>query len=441
MNRRLRLFAVCATLAAPASLFAQTAAKPAAKSSPNSQGTRRVVNNPLNDLLEQARAAIERNEFEAAVEPLQKFLAEKDDFAYAHFQLGYVYTALKQPKEARSEYEKAIALDPKMSEAQLNLGILLLESDPAAAAAPLSKAVDLLPTQTRPRFLLGAAQERSGDLKSASQSFEAALALDPKDFDATLHLAQLYYNQKRFADAESKFRAALDLQPNLPAALLGLAQSLDAQKKPEATEAYQNYLKTQPNDPKAKETLARALVAKDQFDAAEALLGPPQPNEAPTLDSLKLRADIQIGQKKWDASAVTLKQAIALAPQDAKLRGGLGRVYLQLRDFKNAETELKNAIRLDQNNLVYWKDLSSALYLAGNYPGTLAALDVIAKAEKPSAGTWFIRALCYDKLQQTQPALDAYQRFLELDQDKNPDQVWQAQQRSIVLKKVLDKKR
>ncbi len=441
MNRRFRLIALCAALAAPAALFAQAATKPPAKSSSASQGTRRTVNNPLNELLEQARAAIERNDFQAAVDPLQKFIAEKDDFPYAHFQLGYVYTALKQPKEARAEYEKAIALDPKMSEAHLNLGILLLESDPAAAVAPLSKAVDLLPTQTRPRFLLGAAQERSGDPKSAAQSFEAALALDPKDLDTTLHLAQLYYNQKRFGEAESKFRAALDLQLNLPAALLGLAQSLDAQKKPEATEAYQNYLKTQPNDPAAKETLARSLIAKDQFDAAEALLGPEQPGVAPTLDSLKLRADIQIGQKKWESAALTLKRAVAVAPQDAKLRGGLGRVYLQLRDFKNAETELKAAIQLDQKNSSYWKDLSSTYYLAGNYPATLAVLDVIAKLEKPTAGTWFIRALCYDKLQQTQPALDAYQKFLELDQDKNPDQVWQAQQRSIVLKKVLDKKR
>jgi len=223
--------------------------------------------------------------------------------------------------------------------------------------------------------------------------------------------------------------------------LLGLAQSLDAQKKPEAAEAYQNYLKTQPNDPAAKENLARSLVAKEQFDAAEALLGPEQPGATPNVDSLKLRADIQIGQKKWDAAAATLKQAVALAAQDAKLHGGLGRVYLQLRDFKNAEIELKSALRIDANNLGYWKDLSSTYYLAGNYPATLSVLDVIAKAEKPTAGAWFIRALCYDNLHQTQPALDAYQRFLELDQGKNPDQVWQAQQRSIVLKKVLEKKR
>ena len=425
-------------------LFVAFAAIPLPAQSPvksSGQGSRRVLANPLNELLDEARAAIDRNDFQAAIEPLKKFLAEKDDFAYAHFQLGYVYTALKQPKQARAEYEKAIALDPKMSEAQLDLGILLLDSDPVAAVASLAKAVDLLPTQSRPRFLLGAAQERSGDFNAAAKSFESALALDPKDLETTLHLAQLYLSQKRPADAEKKFRAALDLQPNLPAALLGLAQSLDAQKKPEAAEAYQNYLKTQPDSPSAKENLARSLVAKNQFDEAEALLGPVQPGVTPSIDTLKLQADIQIGQKKWSAAADTLKQAIALAPQDAQLHGGLGRVYLQLRDFKNAELELKSALRLDQNNLSYWKDLSSTYYLSANYPATLAVLDVIAKAEKPTAGTWFLRALCYDNLQQAQPALDAYQRFLELDQDKNPDQVWQAQQRSIVLKRVLDKKR
>jgi Flp pilus assembly protein TadD len=440
MIRRFCFALIVAQIAVAAPLLAQTSStKPAPKSS--AQGTHRTISNPLNDLLDQARAAIDRNDFQAALDPLKKFLAEKDDFAYAHFQLGYVYTALKQPKEARAEYEKAVTLDPKMSEAQLNLGILLLESDPAAAIAPFAKAVDLLATQSRPRFLLGIAEERTGDFKSAAQSFEAALALDPKDLDTTLHLAQLYLSQKRPADAEPKFRTALELQPNLPAALLGLAQSLDAQKKPEAAEAYQNYLKTQPDSPAAKENLARALVAKNRFDEAEAMLGPSRPNVTPTLDSLQLRADIQIGQKRWDAAAATLKQAVALAPQDAKMHGGLGRVYLQLRDFKNAEAELKNALRIDSTNLAYWKDLSTTYYLAGNYPATLSVLDVVAKAEKPTAGTWFIRALCYDKLQQTQPALDAYQKFLELDQDKNPDQVWQAQQRSIVLKKVLEKKK
>src|SRR5215470_12903335 len=136
MTRRLCLFAFCALFAA-IPLLAQ--ASTATKSKSSAQGTRRTVNNPLNELLDQARAAIDRNDFQAAVAPLQKFIAEKDDFAYAHFQLGYVYTALGREKEARPEYERALELDPKMSEAALNLGILLLDENPAAAIAPLRK--------------------------------------------------------------------------------------------------------------------------------------------------------------------------------------------------------------------------------------------------------------------------------------------------------------
>jgi hypothetical protein len=44
-------------------------------------------------------------------------------------------------------------------------------------------------------------------------------------------------------------------------------------------------------------------------------------------------------------------------------------------------------------------------------------------------------------LNQARLALQAYQRFLDFDQDKNADQVWQAQQRSKVLQRMLEQKR
>ena len=161
----------------------------------------------------------------------------------------------------------------------------------------------------------------------------------------------------------------------------------------------------------------------------------------PSLDSLRLRADIQIAQKKFADAVVTLQQAIAVAPRDAQLIGGLGRVYLQKRDFALAEKELKAALQIDPKNLVYWKDLSSTYYLSGNCPATLATLDIVAKVEPPGSGAWFIRALCYDKLHQFKPALEAYDKFLALEQGKASDQIWQAQQRSKVLRHMLEAKR
>jgi tetratricopeptide (TPR) repeat protein len=397
--------------------------------------------NPLNDLLDEAQHDIDTNQFEAALSPLQKFLAEKPEIAWAHFQLAYAYTALKRSEEARAEYERATALDPKMSEAFLNLGILLTEKDPADAVQPLRRAVDLLPAQSRPRFLLGLAQERSGDIPAAADSYEAALRLDPRDVETAVHLGNLYIGLKRYPDAETKFRAALELEPKSPQALLGLAETLDAQKKPEAAAAYRDYLAVQPDTPGAQSRVIHLLLEQKQYDAALAELDRADAGKPPALDSLRSRADIQIAQKKWDDAILTLRKAIALAPSDAQLHGGLGRVFLQKRDFPSAEKEIKTALQMDRNNLVYWKDLRSTYYLGGNYSATLATQDLIAKVEAPGAGEWFIRALCYDKLNQPKPALEAYERFLELDQDKNPDQVWQAQQRSKVLRRMLDQKR
>ncbi|MFI5093184.1 MAG: tetratricopeptide repeat protein [Candidatus Acidiferrales bacterium] len=409
--------------------------------SQSAQSRTQKLSNPLNDLLNEAQHDIDNNQFEAAITPLQKLLAEKPDIAWAHFQLAYAYTALKRTNEARAEYERATALDPKMSEAFLNLGILLTQKDPAAAVVPLRKAVELLPAQSRPRFLLGYALERSGDIPGAAESYEAALRLDPRDTETVVHLGNLYYGLKKYPEAEVKFRSVLDSQPKSVQALLGVAQSLDAQKKPEAAAAYRDYLAVNSNDARARTRLIHLLLEQQQYDDALAELDRADAGKPPTLDSLRARADIQIAQKKWNDSIVTLRKALALAPGDAQLHGGLGRVYMQKRDFASAEKEIKAALQIDRTNLAYWKDLSSTYYMGGNYSAAIATLDLIAKAETPAAGEWFIRALCYDKLNQPKPALEAYQKFLELDRDKNPDQVWQAQQRSKVLRRMLDQNR
>jgi len=451
------LFGVAAIVAGTAFCWradAQTLAQnPSNKTQAESQGTqgtvagsrRQKLANPLNDLLEEAQRDIEKKEFAAAIDPLQKFIAAQPDVAYGHFELAYVYTALQKADEARGEYERAIAIDPKMAEAYLNLGTLFITRDPAVAIPNLRKAVELLPAQSRPRYLLGVAQENAKDYSAAAESFEGAYRLDPHNLEPILHLANLYLRLQRPADAEAKFRSILEAQSNNAQALRGIAECLAAQKKPEAADAYRSYLTLQPTDSAARAQLVHLLVEQQQYDAALAELNRAEAgqgaNAAPNLDSLRMRADIQIAQKKWDDSIVTLNKAIALSPRDAQLHGGLGRVYLQKRDFPDALNELKIALQLDGKNLAYWKDLSSSYYLSGDCVSTLATLDQIAKMETPGAGPWFIRALCYDKLNQPKPALDAYQKFLTLDQGQNADQVWQAQERSKVLRKVLEHKR
>ena len=441
LSRVLRVIAIAvfwATIATQTD--AGQSAAPKSQSAPAGARKQRIAN-PLNELLEEAQRDIEKKDFQAGIEPLQKFIAEQPDVAYGHFQLGYVFTALHKTAEARAEYEKAVALDPKMAEGYLNLGVLLIESEPATAVPNLRKAVELLPSQSRPRYLLGVAQERAGDISAAAESFEGAYRLDSHNTEPILHLADLYQRLARPAEAEAKFRAVLEIDPNNAPAMLGVAESLDAEKKPEAAEAYRKYLEVKPSDAGARARLVHLLVDQQQYDVALAELDRAGAGDSPNLETLRLRADIQIAQKKWDDAIVTINKAVTLAPGDAVLHGGLGRLYLQKRDFANAQKELKAALQLDRKNLAYWKDLSTSYYLAGDCPSTLGALAEIAKMETPGPGGWFIRALCYDKLNQPAPALEAYQKFLSLDQGQNADQVWQAQERSKVLRKVLEHKR
>jgi len=410
---------------------------------PGPQTKIQKVPNPLNDLLKEAQLAIDNSNFEAAIVPLEKVISDQPEFAYAHFQLAYVYTALKRTDEARAEYARTIAIDPKMSEAHLNLGMMLLDKQEAAAAvAPLRKAVELLPAESRPRYLLAVALDRSGERAAAAESFEALLHLDPNDITAINYLGMLALREGKPAEAETRFRRAVEIQPTGPDGQRGLAESLDAQQKPEAAaRAYRDYLELLPGDSEARARLIHLLVEQKDNDAALAELDRLDAGKAPTVESLKLRADVQVAAKKWDDSILTLQKALALAPDDAQLHGGLGRIFLQKRDFTSAERELRVALHLDPKNLIYFKDLSSTFFLGGNYTAALAAMDQIAKVEQPAPGVWFIRAICYDKLNQPKPALEAYQKFLEFDQDKNPDQIWQAKERSKVLQRMLERKR
>jgi len=442
---RTLLCGVCLVVAEHAAPLLGHQSSPDAQSTkpkPAAQSKSQKVANPLNDLLEEAQRDIDQSDFEAAIAPLQKVIADQPEFAYAHFQLAYVYTALKRTDEARAQYARTVAIDPKMSEAYLNLGMLLLDKEEdAAAIAPLRKAVELLPAQSRPRYLLAVALDRSGNRAGAAESFEALIHLDPNDTTALDYLGWAALRKGKPDEAEARFRRALEVQPKELEARRGLAQSLHAQKKPEAAGAYRDYLELKPDDSEARVRLIHLLVEQQQNDVALAELDRLDAGKQPTLESLKLRADIQIAGKKWDDSIATLQQALALAPNDAPLHGGLGRILLQKRDFAAAEKELRIALRLDGKNLSYFKDLSSTFFLGGNYPAALATLDEIAKVEQPGAGVWFIRAICYDKLNQPKPALEAYQKFLGLDQDKNPDQVWQANERSKVLQRMLERKR
>jgi tetratricopeptide (TPR) repeat protein len=396
----------------------------------------------LNNLLTQAQAAMDRKDYEAAVQAYQQFLAKKPDDATVHYDLGYAYTALQKPSDAKTEYEKAISIDPKMASAYQNLGLTLLASDPAAAVAPLQKAAELLPEDARAKFLLGSALELSGKVAPAIEQYQAAQKLGENDFDIHFAIGRALLSSNQAPAAEAEFRAALVFKTDSAAAHLGLAKTLVAVKKPEAAAAeYSEYLAAQPNDNSVRLERAAVLVDAGKYDDALAELDRIAATAGPeSLRALKLRSQIAFQTKHYDAALLALQKAVALAPRDPDLAAQLGHIYLEKKDYAQAVKQLIIAFKMNPASNDVLGDLITAQYLNKNYPATLQGLDVLSQRETLPLGSWFIRATCYDKLGQQLQALDAYKKFLELNKDQNNDMYFEASARVRTLTREIKKK-
>lgn len=442
MNRFSRVLVGCALCIVTGNLSESVAQKPGATPK---HGVANAEAQALNRLLDAAQQAIDTQDYASAAQNYKDYLAKKPDDPTVHYDLGYAYTALHDPADAKSEYEKAIALNPKLGPAYQNLGITLLPDDPAGAVAALQKAAELLPADARTKWLLGTALENNGELAPAIDQFEAAKNLDAKNAEITISLGQAFLRVGRDKEALAAFQDALALEPKgsaLAAAHLGLGRAAITQKQlEEGVSELAAYLQMEPSDAGARIDRASALVDLGKDDEALAELDRAAEHGQQQLRALKLRSQIYWEKKRYDDAVPVLQKAIVLAPRDPDLLARLGRVYLQKKDYPNAVRCLAAAYNLNPSANDLLADVIEAEYLNKNYTEALAGLDALAKREELPLGSWFMRAACYDNLGDAADALDAYQRFLRLNKDENSDMYFIATARSRVLARELQNKK
>ena len=292
------------------------------------------------------------------------------------------------------------------------------------------------------------ALENSGKLAPAIEQYQAAEKLNEKDFDTRLSLGHALIAAGRPAEAEPELREALALRPDGPDAdasrvHLELAECLILEKKNEPAAAeLAIYLQSHPDDVARRLDRASLLVDLSNIDDARAELDRAANGKPETLRALQLRSHIYYQEKHWDDLIPVLQKAEALAPQDSSIPAQLGEVYLTKKDYPDAARTLIVAYNLKPGALDVLTELVEAEYQAGNYAGALQALDLLAKQKDLPAPSWYIRASCYDKLGQPAQALDAYQRFLQLNTDQNSDMYFAAAARARELaREVHDKKK
>jgi tetratricopeptide (TPR) repeat protein len=143
------------------------------------------------------------------------------DSAIVWNKIGIAYHQMLQINEAQKNYEKAIKLNPKYSEAVNNLGTIYYSKRSfRRAISQYNKALKLTPNSASIYSNLGTAQFARKKYKEASESYQKALELDPEVFEhrssyGTLLLERTvaekakfhYYLAKTYANAGNTERA------------------------------------------------------------------------------------------------------------------------------------------------------------------------------------------------------------------------------------------
>jgi tetratricopeptide (TPR) repeat protein len=97
------------------------------------------------------------------------------------------------PAAAEAAYRQALAIDPDLADAHLNLGRLLHESgNPAAAETHYREALAIDPDDALAAYNLGVALQDQQRPRDAADAYEQALGLDPTLADAHFNLSGVY---------------------------------------------------------------------------------------------------------------------------------------------------------------------------------------------------------------------------------------------------------
>jgi len=380
--------------------------------------------------------ALNEKRYPAAVESLtQAIAADPKDYSL-HFNLALAYSLMGKNAEAVPEYKKTLELKPDLYQAELNLGISLLREKQAAEAVPyLTAAAAQNAKEYRPAYYLATALLDAGEFAKAEQSYQTALALDPKSPDAELGLAHALAKQNRLDDAAAHFKKAAELNASYRDDLLELASLYEVGKQPEqAIAIYQQF----PDNAGAQERLGNLLLkagrAADAIPCFEAAVA-----KSPTEANRAGLAEAFLKNKEPDKALPVVQQILASDPDNFEIRMVEGRIVRDQRKFPEAAEDFERATKLKPDAPEAWSELAGVLVMAENYPPALAALDRVAALHAEKPGHVFLRAIVLDKIRDLKPALESYQRFLQMSQGENPNQEWQARQRVKTLEREINK--
>lgn len=233
--------------------------------------------------------------------------------------LGELKWKEKKAAEARSWFEKVLALDPSHMESRMTLAeIAMLEGRYDAAEEHLKKiTTEIDPTDPAARLALAKIYRFTDRKEEAINTLQQVLVNDPTHFLARGALAEVYYSVGRFDDARKEAEAFIEASPGNPQAhyLLGTVSLKQGD--------YES----------AVIHLTRAANSPAAFADVHYLLG------------------LALKGKNQQAQAITaFQKALAMEPGNSQYRLMLAQTFLVEGSFEKAQREIRAVLSKEPEN-------------------------------------------------------------------------------------------
>jgi cellulose synthase operon protein C len=393
-----------------------------------------------------------RGDAEALLEQTRKDLANDSE---GYRMLGDFYFANGDLDKATAEYASLYNDHSKDPFVRKNYIQLLILKNRLVEAAKLNS--DILKSAPRDVDALidqGQIELRLHHTEAAIDALQNALRNDPDNAIAHYHLGLAYDQQHDASRAESEWRDAVRLRPDLTdaqrelaavemrrnnfAALLDIAQQV-IKYQPNAPDGYQvksvaelglqQYRQAQldaleaeqraPQNPAPYVQIGKIELAQKELSEAEKSFAMALDKDPASSDALSGLMNTYVAQNQYDKAIAAARAQIAKAPGNSNFYDLLGTALFQgKKDFAGAEFALQRAVNLDKNNTDAAEKLGKVEIQQGHPDQALALYQQSIKDNPGEIRFYLLCGALYESQHDWDHAKIMYQQALSLQPDQ-----------------------
>jgi len=394
-----------------------------------------------------------RDEAESFLRQTKKDLSDNPE---GYRMLGDYYFQFGELDKAAAEYASLYSDHPKDVQVKKNYIQILILKDRLDEAAKLNNEVlKSTPRDVDALVYKGEIQLRRNDAAGAIESLQSALKSDSDSAIAHYHLGLAYAQQRDLHRAESEWREAVRLKPDMTEAqrlIAGLEINrgeIDAvmqtaeqiiQAQPYAADGFlirsfaelarEKYADAQKDADEAKNRapqsvapyfqLGNVQLAQKHFSDAEAFYQQALDKDPASSDALSGLMNTYVAQKQFDKAIAAANAQIAKSPNTSNFYDLLGTALFDgKKDYAGAESALRKAIALDKNNIDALEKLGKVQIQEGLADQALATYLQAAKDNPTEVRFCILAGELYEAQHNWDQAKAMYQQALGISPD-NP---------------------